>query len=88
MSANHASDQKMLIEAAAIVVTTQLGSPSMLQRKMRVGFAKAGWLMDQLEDRGIVGPSKGSLYREVLMPADSADVILAELRAEQVTCDD
>lgn len=75
------SDQ-MLLEAAAIVVRTQFGSTSMLQRKMRVGFAKAGQLMDQLHDKGVVGPSDGSAARDVLIRPDELDNLLATLRGE------
>ncbi|NEV92496.1 hypothetical protein GUR47_38345 [Streptomyces tendae] len=75
-------DGALVVQAADLIISSQFGSLSMVQRKLRVGFALAGRLMDALEQLGIVGPADGSKARDVLVTPDAQDDVLRELRAD------
>ncbi|HSK90040.1 MAG TPA: DNA translocase FtsK [Euzebyales bacterium] len=81
VTGDDASDQDLVRAARDLVVRSGLGSTSMLQRKLKIGFARAGRIMDELEDMGVVGPSEGSKARQVLMTVDQLEAADSDVGA-------
>jgi DNA segregation ATPase FtsK/SpoIIIE-like protein len=77
-------DLDLLAQAAELIITQQVGSTSMLQRKLHVGWIRAGWLMDRLEERGIVGLGKDSKARDVRVPPEGMEAAIEGLRRTEV----
>lgn len=75
-------DRDLIAQAAELIVSTQFGSPSMVQRKLRVGHAKAGRIIEELEGLGVVGPQEGTKAREVLVKPDDLEPVLKVIRGE------
>jgi len=75
-------DRELIVQAAELIISTQFGSTSMLQRKLKVGYARAGRLMDMMETLGVVGPPDGSKAREVLLKPEDTEAVVAALREQ------